>query len=43
MTQKTLIKLQSPELTSISDQQIRTSLAAISEIRECYRVLEKAA
>ncbi|WP_203299074.1 hypothetical protein [Marinobacter sediminum] len=37
MTQTELIELQSPELTGLSDEQIRTSLAAISEIRECYR------
>jgi hypothetical protein len=41
MTQTELIELQSPELTDLSDEQIRTSLAATTEIRECYRVLEK--
>lgn len=41
MTQRELIELRSPELTALSDEQIRTSLTAVAEIRECYRVLEK--
>lgn len=36
-----MIDLQVPKLHSLSDEQIRTSLAAVAEIRECYRVLEK--
>ncbi|WP_323750079.1 DUF6969 family protein [Marinobacter sp.] len=33
--------IQIPELTSLSNHQLAKSLAAIDEIRECYRVLEK--
>lgn len=41
MTRHELVELQSPELAELSDEQIRISLAAVAEIRECYRVLEK--
>lgn len=36
-----MTELQIPELHTLSDQQVRTSLAAVSDIRECYRVLER--
>lgn len=41
MTQHELVELQAPALTSLSDEQIRISLAAVGEMRECYRVLER--
>lgn len=36
-----MTELQIPELASLSDSQLTASLAAIADIRECYRVLEK--
>ncbi len=36
-----MTELQIPKLASLSDSQLAASLAAIDDIRECYRVLEK--
>lgn len=36
-----MTELRIPKLTSLTDAQLETSLAAIDDIRECYRVLEK--
>ncbi|MDI9243678.1 hypothetical protein [Marinobacter sp. CHS3-4] len=34
-------ELQIPELATLSDRQLKESLEAVADIRECYRVLEK--
>jgi hypothetical protein len=36
-----MTELQIPKLASLGDRQLAASLAAIEDIRECYRVLEK--
>jgi hypothetical protein len=36
-----MTELQIPKLASLSDSQLTASLAAIDDIRECYRVLDK--
>ncbi|QSP95682.1 hypothetical protein LPB19_04520 [Marinobacter salinisoli] len=37
-----MTQLHIPALSTLTDRQIRASLAAVDDIRECYRVLEKA-
>lgn len=36
-----MTELRIPQLASLTDNQVLTSLAAVDDIRECYRVLEK--